>query len=66
MNKLLRILRFRKDLTQKELANKCGIPVQKISALENGHATIGGMSTRHSVALAKALETTVEELMEDA
>ena len=38
---MLRAARLREDLTQKELAEKLGIPQGHISAMENGKKSIG-------------------------
>lgn len=59
----LSILRREKNLTQKELAVKANMPVVTLQKLENGSNNILRARTETTLALAKALDITIEELM---
>ena len=50
----IRGLRYREDLTQKQLAEKVGISVQNLSHMEHGRRTIGKEMAKR---LAQALNT---------
>lgn len=62
-NRLWR-LRKEKRLTQKELAQKAGIPLVTLQKLENGSASLLRARVETARALARALEITVEELVD--
>lgn len=50
-------------LTQKELAEKAGINIRQIQKYESGEYDIGNMTLKNAIAIAKALECSVEDLM---
>ena len=56
----IRLARLRLGLTQRELAARCGIDPSNINKAEHKNAGIGA---RKLPMLAKALETTVDELL---
>ena len=56
----LKEIREEKGVTQEELAEKSGVSRGTISAIENG--TSRATTTKTLVALARALETTVESI----
>lgn len=49
-------------LTQKELAEKTGINIRQIQKYESGEYDIGNMTLKNAIAIAKALECSVEDL----
>lgn len=50
------------NMTQKELAEKSCVNIRQIQKYENGESDIGCMTLKNAIALANALECTVEEL----
>lgn len=58
----LRIMRYKKRLTMRELAKKAGIAVSSICSYENGTSKPQKAKLE---ALAKALDCTIEEIKED-
>lgn len=61
-----RLAAYRKSagLTQKELAERAGMPVVTLQKLENGVNSILRARTETTAALAKALNITIEELIQ--
>lgn len=51
------------EMTQKELAGKSGINIRQIQKYESGEYDIGNMTLKNAIALAKALECSVENLL---
>lgn len=49
--------------TQKELAEKAGINIRQIQKYESGEYDVGNMTLKNAIAIAKALECSVEDLM---
>ena len=56
------IKRFSMDMTQQDLAKKSGVSVNQISKIERGVIKLKNVSVGNAYALAKALDSTVEEL----
>lgn len=59
---MLREIRKAKGFTQQELANKAGVNIRQIQKLEAGETLVARMTVKNALALAKALDTTIEEL----
>ncbi len=59
-------LRRERGLTQQQLANASGLPLTTIQKLESGVNKIGKARVDTVIALAKAFDMTVEELVEYA
>ena len=59
-------IRREKGMTQKELAKKAGVALVTLQKLENGSNILLHARTETTVALAKALEISVEELINGA
>lgn len=57
-------IRREKGMTQKELAQKAGMPVVTLQKLENGASNLLRARTETTLALAKAMGITVEELVD--
>ncbi len=58
----LRIMRYKKHLTMRELSKKAGVAVSSICSYENGKSKPQKAKVE---ALAKALGCTIEDIMED-
>lgn len=56
------IKRFSMDMTQQDLAKKSGVSVNQISKIERGVIKLKNVSVGNAYALAKALDSTVEDL----
>lgn len=50
-------------MTQRELAEKSGINIRQIQKYESGEYDTGNMTLRNAIALAMALECSVEDLL---
>lgn len=64
MESKLKALRLAKGLTQKEVAEKSGMPLRAYQHYEQGTTRLGGMAVDRAVQLAKVLGVTIEELIE--
>lgn len=64
-NKISSILYNRSvmGMTQKELSEKSGINIRQIQKYESGEYDTGNMTLRNAIALAMALECSVEDLL---
>lgn len=62
MNKIKQ-LRLDLKLTQQQLADKSDINIRQIQKIENAECDIDNIALKTGVALAKALNCTVEELI---
>jgi DNA-binding Xre family transcriptional regulator len=51
------------DMTQRELAEKSGVNIRQIQKYESGEYDIGNMTLKNALALSKALECEVEDLL---
>ena len=60
----LREARKAAHMTQKQLAEASGVPLQSIQRYEGGFRDIGGASAVQVLKIAKALGTTVEAIIE--
>lgn len=56
----LKILRWKKNLSQEQLSIKSGVKRSTISSIENGEVSNPGVYT--AIKLAKALEVNVEDI----
>lgn len=63
MTNALRDRRMAKNLKQRELAELAGVTLKAIQAYEQGYRSLGGASAEVVLKIAKALDTTVEELL---
>ncbi|HIS61020.1 MAG TPA: helix-turn-helix transcriptional regulator [Candidatus Scybalomonas excrementigallinarum] len=61
----LKKIRIRKQMTQKELAQKSGVPLKNIGNYEQLRRDLGRARVDIVMSLAKALDVTVEELIND-
>lgn len=50
-------------ITQKELAEKSGVNIRQIQKYESGEYDIANMTLKNAIALAKALECEVKDLL---
>lgn len=50
-------------MTQRELAEKSGINIRQIQKYESGEYDTGNMTLKNAVALARALECSVDDLL---
>jgi transcriptional regulator with XRE-family HTH domain len=60
----LKELRKAKGLKQKELAEKAGVSLKALQAYEQNFRPLGRASAQDVYHLAKALDTTIEDLLE--
>lgn len=60
----LKELRKEKKLSQKELAEKAGVSLKALQAYEQNFRPIGGASALDVYQIAKALDTTIEDILE--
>lgn len=63
MKVLLKAMRERRNLNQRELSEKSGVPQPMISEIERGLVRSPQIGTMHN--LAKALKCTVDDLIQD-
>lgn len=61
---LLEKARKRCGLSQAELARKSGVSASQICKIESGEIDIRNITIHTAIALAKALDTTINELVE--
>ncbi len=61
----LQTIRQHKDLTQKQLAERSGVPLRAIQTYEAGYRNIDGAKLETLVNLAAALGVGVADLIED-
>lgn len=60
----LKEIRKNKNLSQKELAEKAGVSLKALQAYEQNFRPLGRASALDVYEIAKALETTIEDLLE--
>ena len=63
MPNTLKDRRMAKNLKQRELAELAGVTLKALQAYEQGYRPLGGASAEVVLKIAKALGTTVEELL---
>lgn len=56
-------LRRASGLTQQQLANRAGMPLYTLRNLEQGQRSLSGAAAATVLAIAQALDTTVEDLL---
>ena len=56
------VKRFSMDMTQQGLSKKSGVSTNQISKIERGVIKLKNVSVGNAYALAKALDSTIEEL----